>query len=343
NRRVFPEAKLSTTIFATRAQSTGQSFTVRTHAGRFIERSSPTLKVAPAKVLVFDPENGVIPSCTQEDWNLAIRLLTSTETVRMGECVKSFQGEVNETNERAKGTLQISGPGPLILRGANISLYAARDASQGSSLYLDTHRFLQDKRGDSKAFAFRSRRVGFQRSAPQNNFRRIIAAPIPTGSFCFDTVSYVIEESSQIDLDLLLAFLNSSILDWYFRLGSTNSKVNEYQFNALPIPRLVAEGPSADWRPLIEEARWAEMADQLRAACSKPGVMPKSVADAVAEMSRRIQEIEARRVLKNRSERSRLASESRPIQDAIDAVLFRCFGLSDDEARYVTQRLSEML
>ncbi len=85
------------------------------------------------------------------------------------------------------------------------------------------------------------------------------------------------------------------------------------------------------------------MADQLRADCSKPGVIPKSVADAVAEMSRRIQEIEARRVLKNRSERSRLASESRPIQDAIDAVLFRCFGLSDDEARYVTQRLSEML
>jgi hypothetical protein len=60
-------------------------------------------------------------------------------------------------------------------------------------------------------------------------------------------------------------------------------------------------------------------------------------------MSRRIQGIEAKRVLKNRSERSHLAQESQPIQDALDAVLFRCYGLSDEDARYVTQRLEEML
>jgi hypothetical protein len=45
----------------------------------------------------------------------------------------------------------------------------------------------------------------------------------------------------------------------------------------------------------------------------------------------------------SRSERSRLAPESQPIQDAIDAVLFRCYGLSEDDARYVEARLTEML
>jgi len=60
-------------------------------------------------------------------------------------------------------------------------------------------------------------------------------------------------------------------------------------------------------------------------------------------MSRKIQEIEARRILKNRSERSHLAPESQPIQDAIDAVLFRCYGLTEDEGRYITRRLREML
>jgi hypothetical protein len=60
-------------------------------------------------------------------------------------------------------------------------------------------------------------------------------------------------------------------------------------------------------------------------------------------MSRRIQGIEAKRVLKNRSERSRLAPESQPIQDAIDGVLFRCYGLTEDEGRYITRRLGEML
>jgi len=33
----------------------------------------------------------------------------------------------------------------------------------------------------------------------------------------------------------------------------------------------------------------------------------------------------------------------RQVQDAIDAVLFRCYGLSEDDARYIDQRLKEML
>ena len=71
--------------------------------------------------------------------------------------------------------------------------------------------------------------------------------------------------------------------------------------------------------------------------------MPNAVAEALAEMSRRIQQIEAKRVLKSRSERSHLAPESQPIQDAIDAILFRCYGLSDDDAKYISLRLKEML
>ena len=60
-------------------------------------------------------------------------------------------------------------------------------------------------------------------------------------------------------------------------------------------------------------------------------------------MSRNIQDIEGARVLKSRSERSHLAPESQPIQDAIDAVVFRCYGLTNEDARYVEQRLKEML
>lgn len=68
-----------------------------------------------------------------------------------------------------------------------------------------------------------------------------------------------------------------------------------------------------------------------------------AVAGAVIKMTRKIQDIEAERVLRNRLERSNLSPESRPIQDAIDSVLFRCYGLSDDDAEYVRRRLKEML
>ena len=134
----------------------------------------------------------------------------------MNRTTKSFQGEVNETNEAERGNLTDARTAPLILRGSNVCTYAVREASQGEDVRLNVKKFLAGKEEDSKAFAHERDRVGFQRSSPQNNFRRIIACRISKGSFCFDTVSYVTDESSEIDLDLLVAFLDSRILDWYF-------------------------------------------------------------------------------------------------------------------------------
>lgn len=214
-----------------------------------------------------------------------------------------------------------------------------------TDLYLNAKAFLKERgsRKESKAWDHREARIGFQRSSPQNNFRRLIAAPISAGNFCFDTVSYVSESSSRMNLALLAALLNSKVLDWYFRLGSTNSKVNEYQFNNLPVPSITDTGAEIRWQPQFQRGEWKGLSAMLCSWCDSPGVMLAEVAEALAAMSRRIYEIEAGRVLKNRSERSRLAPECQPIQDAIYAVLFRCYGLSDDDAQYVERRLKEML
>lgn len=341
--RVFAEAKLPTTVFVTHAISNRTCFKVRTHPGRLIDELSPTVELVPLDVLRFDPENVAIPCCTQRDWELAMKILSAEKILRMSQIAKSYQGEVNETNERKKQTLTSDTIAPLVLHGANICMYTIREASQGEDIRLDVKKFLKGKEKEAKAFAYEVRRIGFQRSSPQNNFRRIIAAPIQKNNFCLDTVSYITEDSSKIDLALLLVLLNSKILDWYFRIGSTNSKVNEYQFNVLPVPTMIMDGLFINWQPLLSKGQWQELSSLLCSTCTEPGIMSKLVAEALAEMSRRIQEIEANRVLKNRSERSRLAPESQPIQDAIDSILFRCYGLSDDDARYIEQRLLEML
>jgi Eco57I restriction-modification methylase len=341
--RVFPEAKLSTTVFVTRFDKSGAPFRVRTHPGRLIDHESSVLVLSVSEVLAFDPENTVIPSCTQRDWELAVRLLTTKHIQRMQETSESFQGEVNETNERKRGTLSARHEHPIALRGSNICLYAVREASQGDDIGVDVEKFLKGKREDTKAFAYRSTRIGFQRSSPQNNFRRIIAAPISKGNFCLDTVSFITEESSRIDLDLLLTFLNSKVLDWYFRLGSTNSKVNEYQFNSLPIPTISNDRGRIDRRTLLLPGQWDLTAQRLSSLCLEPGIMREAVADALAAMSRMIQKIESTRILERRSERAHLSPESQPIQDAIDAILFRCYGLSDEDSEYISRRLKEML
>ncbi len=109
-----------------------------------------------------------------------------------------FQGEVNETNARARGDL-VEDPdsGALVTRGASICLYVTRPASQGHDLYLNVEKFLEGKGKDTKAFHHRHQRVCWQESSPQNNFRRVIAALIPKDEFCNHKVNYLPEHTSR--------------------------------------------------------------------------------------------------------------------------------------------------
>ena len=342
SRRVFYEAKLSTTIFVLCNKFSDSEFLVRTHSAHsIVDNTQDTLQVTSKQIHRMDPKFLSIKSCTKRDFKIVDRLFSS-KTTTMEEKVQLMEGEVHSASHK-EFLSDNKHVGPLVLRGASISLYALREASQGEILYLDIEKYLQGRRASSKAYHHRQRRIGFQRSAPQNNFRRLIAAPIPIDNFCFESIKYVTTGTSHMDLSLFMALMNSKILDWYFRLSSTNASINEYQFNQLPIPSMSKDEIYIDWCPLLDAGKWSDLSGLLSSACKKPGIMPKNVGEAIAEMCRRIQKIEARRVLKNRSERSRLSSESQPIQDTIDKVLFHCYGLSDDDAQYIEERLQEML
>jgi hypothetical protein len=251
---------------------------------------------------------------------------------------------VNETTDGQKGFVSTDPTaGPQILRGSNICMYAVREASQGEPIYLRKTKYLRGKPNSEKARHHRQRRVGWQESCPQNNFRRIIAAPIARGEFCNHKINYVAESDAALSLDLLLALLNSKLLDWYFRLGSTSASVSHYQIYGLPAPQISEGDRAPTWQPAAEGSDWQHVRQALCEASQEPGTLPECVAEALADLSRRIQKIEAERELENRAERSRLAPYSQSIQDVTDAVLFKCYGVSDDDAAYVEARLQEML
>jgi hypothetical protein len=232
-----------------------------------------------------------------------------------------------------------------VLRGSNVSLYALRTASQGEPLYLDDAEFLRGKDPKSKAQQSRAERIGFQRSSPQNNFRRIVACPLPRGEFCFDTISYVPHVECRISPDLLLALLNSKLLDWYFRLGSTNSKVNEYQFDNLPCPVFSKDKDSTDRVAVMRAVEKGDfdVAFNLLSPCLKTAPFVPIVADAIISAAKRIIVIEASRGEVNKKSRAALSEQAQPYQDFIDGILFAMAGLTVDEAKGLEQRLSGMM
>jgi len=353
DKRIFREAKLSTVVFTLMKTESvaarSEPFTIRVHPENFVREDSPSLSLASADIPQYDASNSTIASCSQADWDLAIRIIQGRRMRRLADFCTSFQGEVNETVEKPKGNISKGpGDGPLILRGANVCVYAVRQASQGEAFYLVEGKFLEGKAETSKARHAKEPRIGFQRSSPQNNFRRIVAAPIAAGSYCFDTVSYVVPSQSSIALPLLLGLLNSKLLDWYFRLGSTNSKVNEYQFNNLPCPAF-AEKATAEDRRILDRARAPVAQGDFEAAFAAlgPGLaqppFSPAVRDVIVDLVNRIIAIEAARGEIPRAARSALAPAAQPLQDFIDRVLYAMAGLTDDEVRGLEDRLARML
>ena len=234
-----------------------------------------------------------------------------------------------------------------MVRGASICLYVARPASQGEELYLNVPAFLAEKEPTSKAFHHRHRRIGWQESSPQNNFRRIIAAIIPAGEFCNHKINYLPEHTSRLPIEFVLGLLDSTLADWYFRLGSTNAAVSHYQIYNLPCPVFQS-------RPSPSEAAIREKV-AMYLTQNKPAEAGKLLAplldstpfslvlqDAVVAAVKKIIDVETHRGGISRTDRSGLSPAAQPFQDFIDDLFFRMAGLTPDETAGLRDRYEAM-
>lgn len=353
SQRVFAEAKLSTAVVAvlkTDAEAEReQPFVARVHPGREIEDDSPSLQLSRTAITLYDPSNLTIVSCDQADWDLAVRIVESERTQRLGDVCKPHQGEVNEKTAGDRGLLSDdSSVGPQVLRGANVCLYVLREASQGDVRYLNLAKYLEATRENTRALHHTERRIGFQRSSPQNNFRRLIACETPAGKHCFDTVSYVVKSESALDLAVVLALLNSKLLEWFFRLGSTNSKVNNYQFENLPCPvfsddRMEPGGDADDAvHHAIDRGSVEDLAGALQPDLASPPFGLR-IRQTIAHLVEQVIAEETSRGEIGRAERSALSPKAAIYQAMLDRIIYEMVGLSASESQALEDRLERML
>ncbi|MCL5238744.1 MAG: N-6 DNA methylase [Nitrospirae bacterium] len=252
--RVFFEAKLPTCIYILSKQKPFL-FDIRIHPGRDILDSSTHLTIKPSQIEEFDKENLSIPSypfMTTNDFNLALKLNRVSNGVILKHFVSSQQGEVNLTSHSEYLTDEEKGQ--IVLRGAHINRYEFQEEpKQGIPMYLDVKRFLDAHGKDTKAYDHRYVRIGYQRGAAIDNWRRIIATIIEKDNFCSDTVNYIVKPR-EYNLYAILALLNSSLWEWRFRLTSTNNHVNSYEIDSMPMPPISFISPSMERKEFAEAA-----------------------------------------------------------------------------------------
>jgi hypothetical protein len=304
-RRVFPEAKLSTCIFVVNNGDIKNEIVIRTHPGRYIEINSKSYTTTSEELSRIFRRHVAVPTVSDDEWKVLKHAFEKNGWPSLSDVAEIYVGEVFD-NAPNKKFLSDEPVGPSVLRGANIDRYLLREvASQGKNRYLREKLFLKEKKRAIKLTQFlKEWRIGLQRGAAVDNWRRLIACPIPGGNYCFDTVILVLPK--KIDLYVLLALLNSDLWEWRFRCTSSTNHVNEYELIDFVIPPCLVD----------EETREFD-------------VLKKMVGMIVDSTS-----IEVRR-----SDKQKIAHDSLDLQ--IDEIIFKIYDLHEDDIAVIRKSLGK--
>jgi hypothetical protein len=126
----------------------------------------------------------------------------------------------------------------MILKGAAVQrYYYTLQMSQGEIEYLDEKRYMKDFGTSDKARHHNHARIAMQGMTGANDKIRIVMSVVPQGYYLANSCNYIFAPNN-IDIYALLGLLNSKLINWFFRCFSTNSNVNGYEIDNLPIPNI---------------------------------------------------------------------------------------------------------
>ena len=229
-KRVFESVKMSVCIPIVRKRNTKEYFHVYIWDDKY-KSSGLQTRFNYDEIKSMDSVDLAIPRLKAEYTPIVIKIIRRKEVG-----LKCIEGELNMTFHKGYFTNNISYP--KILKGAAIQrYYYTLQMSQGEIEYLDEVRYLKDYGKSDKSKHHNDMRIAMQGMTGANDKIRIVMALVPKGYYLANSCNYLFAPSS-FDIYALLGVLNSKLINWFFRCFSTNSNVNGYEIDNLPIPSI---------------------------------------------------------------------------------------------------------
>ena len=123
-----------------------------------------------------------------------------------------------------------------MIKGAAVQKwFISTKMSQGEVEFLDSVSYLSNNNGE-KSRHYLEPRIVMQGITGVDEKFRLKATLLEPGVFCAHSINYVRITQSSNSYTYVLSILNSRLLNWLFKKTSTNSNVNSYEINSLPIP-----------------------------------------------------------------------------------------------------------
>lgn len=239
SKRVFKEVKMSVCILGATKRKVPSSykFSVRIHRDKYVDDNNEAMFISYDEIKAIDNKYLSIPLIRQHE--LSIFLKMTNECKRMSEISKCYTGEVDISLHSE--FITNSSSDHSMLRGAQVQkYYITNDISQGDILFLKADGYLDKNRGE-KSQHHNRRRIVMQGITGVNEKWRLKMTMAQPPYFCANSVNYLIPDMTD-DFDyFILGILNSKLLNWYFAKLSTNSNVNGYEIDGLPIKMGIVE------------------------------------------------------------------------------------------------------
>ncbi|MDA8233866.1 MAG: Alw26I/Eco31I/Esp3I family type II restriction adenine-specific DNA-methyltransferase [Clostridia bacterium] len=144
--------------------------------------------------------------------------------------IVNMRGELDLTVNKTAITTTIT-PYPL-LRGRNIGFYELLGVPSGEYVMAD---FVESS---AKKQFVAGERIICQQISNMAKERRLTFTPIPENYVLGNSCNFITVSDNEFGIDMwfLLGILNSSLMNWYFKLQSSNNHINNYEIDSFPIP-----------------------------------------------------------------------------------------------------------
>lgn len=229
-KRVFENAKMSVCILTmSKTYKKDYSFTLRINRERYVEKDRRYSTFTISQLNTIDESYLSIPLTEPEDTLILLKVYDNSKPLsKYGKC---YTGEIDMTF--CKSAFTKNSMDYRLLRGANIDRYEIKDnMSQGEVFYINKDALNRIKNVSDNLYS--DKRIVMQGITGVNEKTRLKMS-LCTKSYCANSVNYCVFNPNEVSIPYALALLNSKLLNFIFKLQSTNSNVNGYEVNNLPI------------------------------------------------------------------------------------------------------------
>ena len=148
--------------------------------------------------------------------------------------IKNSRGEVDLT--KFSKIISNNQKNKRLIRGNNIERYRINENTLTKQSFIDEEKLREQLGESSKLQDIDRERIISKQVANQNLKKRLEFARVPPGTILGNSCNFIVINGNPdpVISDYLLGLLNSSLLEWRFRITSTNNHVNNYEIDDLP-------------------------------------------------------------------------------------------------------------